>query len=436
MAIVKQWLGICVNLAGGNNKWWKIELHDNSDVKSYWGKIIAGAYEQSQSQTWPGGGESKYESKIREKKNKSNPDERYTEARVIDGNLGNDNTRVAKTVQSGNLLDIAKKQIRSNHVDTYKLIEYLVNTNIHNILSSTTLSYNKVSGMFESPLGILDSSALAEGRDLLSKIGLLVQAKKYDDSSFPSLCNQFFRILPTDLGRISRQTPHDLFPDSTSVFAQNVILNDLEVSLQNTLATPVDDKAVKEQKLFDVTLNVLEDQNDIRRITQKYLSTLNSGHSCSHLKIKKIWQLEINSMRDAFTQDGSKIAPRMELWHGSSVSNILSILKSGFIVPPSNAPHVTGSLFGRGVYMAIQSTKSLNYSYGYWSNRGTRDNSCFMFLVDAGLGKYYVPKYMQSQIPAGYDSFWAKPGQSGIQNDEIIVPRTSMCNPTYLIQFE
>ena len=41
-------------------------------------------------------------------------------------------------------------------------------------------------------------------------------------------------------------------------------------------------------------------------------------------------------------------------------------------VPPANASHCTGRMFGNGVYFSDQSTKALNYAYGYWGG-GDRD---------------------------------------------------------------
>ena len=92
-------------------------------------------------------------------------------------------------------------------------------------------------------------------------------------------------------------------------------------------------------------------------------------------------------------------------------------------------------MFGDGLYFSSQSTKSLNYAQGYWDG-GPRDNNCFMFLCDVAMGTYHVPSGPSSQLHKhGHDSIWAKPGKSGIQNDEMIVFRTSQVNIRYLVEF-
>ena len=124
----------------------------------------------------------------------------------------------------------------------------------------------------------------------------------------------------------------------------------------------------------------------------------------------------------------------MELWHGTRVSNLLSILRSGFVIPPANAPHCTGRMFGNGVYFSDQSTKSLNYSFGYWG--GARERNCFMLLNDVAMGKHFVPKLWSHTYPKKrYDSTFAKARWSGVINNEMIVYDTRQINPKYLIEF-
>lgn len=94
-------------------------------------------------------------------------------------------------------------------------------------------------------------------------------------------------------------------------------------------------------------------------------------------------------------------------------------------------------MFGDGVYGSDQSTKALNYARGGTWDHGPIDKSCFMFLVDFALGKMYIPKGSYETLPKiGYDSTFAKPGISGIMNNEFIVYRDSQVNIRYLVEFE
>lgn len=431
MAIIEKWRGICANIAGNNNKFWEIELHDNNDVVTRWGRISEEG--KAQSKLFPGSGSGFFHKKISEKKNKSNPDERYTEARTIDSVPSASQARV---VQSHNLVEIAKREINSNSPETLALIERLAAVNIHNITSQTTMTFNKVTGLFETPLGIVTADAIIEARDYLRQIGDIVAESDWSNPTFPSAINQYMRRIPSDFGR-TRVQPRDLFPTLDYVRKQNDILDSLDASLMTALKPSTDATmpAVAAPKLFETTLHLCDDRAVIKRISDKYASTMNRSHQCAHLKVKTVYKLEIPTMARNYQNDGAKLSNIQELWHGSRVHNILSIMKSGLIIPPSQSDHCTGRLYGDGLYFAVQSTKSLNYSYGYWDGKA-RDKNCFMFLASVACGREYVPKYQEKRLPAGYDCMWAKPGQSGVQNDEIIVYRTGQVNPQYLIEFE
>jgi poly [ADP-ribose] polymerase len=138
-------------------------------------------------------------------------------------------------------------------------------------------------------------------------------------------------------------------------------------------------------------------------------------------------------MAESFEKDGVKKNPVWELWHGTRAANLLSILKCGLVIPPANAAHCTGRMFGAGAYFSDQSTKALNYAYGYWG--GQKDNNAFMFIADVGMGKYHTPRGPIRNKPAGFDSVYAVGGKSGVMNNEMIIPKVSMCNLKRLIEF-
>jgi poly [ADP-ribose] polymerase len=415
---------IYTDITANNNKFWQGDRYDDHTVITRWGRVG----DNEQSKTFNHSSETAaiafLESKIKEKVKKG-----YTEQRTIEAN-----TTTQKTVASTNLESIAKKQIVTNHPELDALIARLTKANIHTIIANSNISYNDTTGLFSTPLGIIDEDAILEARELLLLINNFVAAQDFANKEFVGVTNKYLRIVPTVIGRY-RQEPKDIYPNLEAIQKQSALLDALEVSLTTAKTTPVGVEVVEnEPSIFDVKLNLVENALIIKRIRDKFHSTLNRGHQCSHLDVRRVYDLEIGSMAKAFEEKGRSVGNIMELWHGSSVGNILSIFHKGFIIPPANASHCAGRLFGNGVYLATQSTKSLNYSYGYWSNKG-KDDNCFLFLCDTALGKHYVPKYLQQDIPSGYDSFWAKPGQSGIQNDEIIVPHTYQVNPKYLIEF-
>jgi hypothetical protein len=104
------------------------------------------------------------------------------------------------------------------------------------------------------------------------------------------------------------------------------------------------------------------------------------------------------------------------------------------VIPPVNAPHVCGRMFGSGAYYGLSSTKSGRYSLGSWGGRKSKYSNIFLFIADVALGRYYETyDSMSSGTPRGYDSIWAKAGRS-LQNDELITPYLENQTLKYIVE--
>jgi poly [ADP-ribose] polymerase 2/3/4 len=387
--LVKDARYILTNIENNNNKFWNALLFDDGTCETQWGRVG----EDGQTKRFPGAGENFFNSKCREKQGKG-----YQPQKTLN------NSAAAKSVESSRLADVAAEQIETNSPETLTLVSYLAKINVHRILEATSLHYDTSRGTFSTPLGIVTADGLSEARTLLTDIADYVVAQDYTHRCFIQKLNDYLMLIPQNIGR-GRPDPAALFPDVEAVRKQNGLLDSLEASLQMILSQPEEDapEAPPIPRLFEAKLNLIEDVFEISRIERKYRETNQSIHSCHHLNVKRVFSMEIASMRRDFEEAGQAVGNVQELWHGTRASNLLSILKSGFYIPPSNAPHVTGRMFGNGVYFSDQSTKALNYAYGYWS--GTREDKCFMFLCDVAMGKSYTPPAPSSALPMpGYDS--------------------------------
>jgi poly [ADP-ribose] polymerase len=223
-----------------------------------------------------------------------------------------------------------------------------------------------------------------------------------------------------------------------AVSGQNSILDALQASLDTILSGHDDknkkDDAKKEEKVFNVKLKLNEDQGVFQKVRALYQKTRQATHSCHHLDVVKVYDVSIAHMEEAFEKHAIKMSNIWQLWHGTQASNILSILSKGMIIPPANAAHCTGRMYGNGIYASDQSTKALNYAYGYWG--GSSDPNCFMFLIDMAMGKYYIaPGPFSGGPPQGYDSTFAKAGQSSVINNEMIAYDTRQVRIKKLVEF-
>ena len=115
---------------------------------------------------------------------------------------------------------------------------------------------------------------------------------------------------------------------------------------------------------------------------------------------------------------------------------MLSICLKGLIIPPTGAAHVTGRMFGNGVYGASCSTKALNYAVGYWGGNRNRSNAAYVLMVKFAMGREKVAtSHLYSGAPAGYDSVWAKSGHA-LLNDEFIVYNLKQATITHILELE
>lgn len=433
MAILRTAKYISTEVDANKNRFWYAYEHDDFSVHVEWGRV--GNSAQSKTHTFTSQTEASafFNKKCAEKEG---PKKGYRKLQVVDNDMAG--AKVAgkapgTTIMSHSLEKIAKEQIEAGCPLAKQLIDTLVRYNVHQITSQTQISYNQNSGLFSTPLGIVTQNAIDDARSLLVKMKPFVSKKDFAAKGYTSLLNDYLMLIPQDVGR--KLDAARLYPDVKAIAAQSDILDSLEASLgalTTHSASKADPKHPAAPKVFDVKLSLVEDEDEIKRIRKKYKDTADSRHACCGLDVKTVYSLNIGPVAEAFEKTGKKYGNVQELWHGTRKSNLLSILSKGLIIPKN---YIHGWAFGAGVYFANRSTKSLNYSTGYWS--GKYDDNCFMFLADVALGKSHVPKHSDGDLHEyGYDSVHAKVGEtSGLINDELIIFKTAQCNLVRLIEF-
>jgi poly [ADP-ribose] polymerase len=400
------------NIDNNNNKFWKIQELDNGDVVTTWGRVG----DSGQSTRFSSLGSKGYDKKVKEKIRKG--------YKKLDTAVNTTN----KTTNSC-LRDIALSQIDADSQQTKKLIEFLTEVNVHNIIENTTIEYNKQSGVFTTPLGVaVSQKTINNARGLLQNIKNSIKCS--DTNNAKLLTEQYLMSVPQNVGR-GRFNVQKIFRDEKSFDKQYEILDSLESSLQTVDTTNPKD-LITNEIYFKVKVREVIADSEISHIEELFHKTKQSVHMTYGYKISQVYSIEISDMQEAWRCEGEKVGNIMRLWHGTSHSNLLSILKKGLIIPQK---YTNGWMFGQGLYFANQSTKSLNYAAGYWS--GNVVKRCFMFLADVSLGNPYYPKSSGEAFPKpGYNSTFAKKGIcSSILNDEIIVYKTSQANLIYLIEF-
>ena len=425
--LVKKIILVCSEIKDGtqHNKCWQGELYDNDDAITRWGRV---GYDL-QSKTFSGVGEGFLLKKKAEKlRGKSGGDSVYTEAKVV--STENTGSLAKPTVSVSNLHEIAKSQLlKSSHPVLDKLIDRLVKSNVHKITSSTNITLNDVTGLFQTPLGIITPDAISEARTLLAETIPFVKRGNYGND-LNKLVSQYLRLIPQNIGM--KFNVQNILPNTDAIQKQGDILDSLEASykaITSVKPTSDDGKKIKSQEqVFQVELDV-ETGRDAARLEEWYEKSKKSQHGYDRIKVRNVFKVKINEMSKAFNPDNVK-----EVFHGTSEANCLSILKSGLKTSPPSTAAIAGKMWGNGVYGAINSSKSLGYTFGRWGQSST--DTGWLFICQFGMGKIHYPTGYGncSRPPSGYDSVWATVKNTGLNHDELIVYQNNRVNVTHLIE--
>lgn len=427
------------NIDGKNNKFWNITLNDDQSVDILFGSQGAAGQSKHYDATDKKGGRNGFLKQIAEKTSPKHHGGPYIENKVIEGS--SHVSMSSNVVISSNLAQKAINDIGTTNKELAALIQYFTDVNIHNIseASGGKITYDTSLGKFKTTQGIITLDQIKEAAKLLDSISDLTDKNDFESSGFKSNINQYLSLIPQK-GLVRQMNFREMF-NSNGLKAQNDLLDGLESSYSDVIASANKDTGtnkVADKKLFDVQLDVVDDKAEFLKLRDLYRKTKGSHRDVEHYDAKKAYRLTINHMAEAFEKDGKIVGNIMRLWHGTKASNMLSILKSGMVLPRRGAAHVTGAMFGTGLYFSDQSTKSIRYATGAWGHGGTVDRK-FMLLVDVAMGKYNVPTRswgsMKDFCPKGYDSCFAKANVSGVMNNEMIVYRTSQANPVYFMEF-
>jgi len=431
MAIQEKAMLIYTDAKNNNNKFYELILHEDGTLNLRWGRVDSAGQSKTTS-----GGKWEFDRTISAKLAKGYV--RSNTVSVVASKVETNKIELAETAKRDILGEKASDKSSSVLVN---LIERLTQMNKHQIMAASGGSIQvDESGLITTPLGLVTIESVEEARKILNNIEKYVAKKSFTDDKYIDLLNHYLQLIPQKVP--SRRGWYEtFFTEHTNLSGQNSFLDQLEGSI-DLYKTKEEDlkkqllagKPVKEE-IFKTKLELLNDDKIWAKIEKFYKDNINKSHVSSHLKLKNIYVVSNEDWDSRYEPVAKKLGNEMMLWHGTRAFNILSIFKVGLIIPRSGGSyHITGRMFGDGLYFSDQSSKSLNYSYGYWDG-GNRDNNCFMFLADVSMGKSYTPSGPTSSIPKGYDSTFAKAQKSGVMNNEMIVYDVNQANLRYLCEF-
>lgn len=435
---IKEVVLIKVDSNANNNKFYKVSLSENDSVVTSWGRV---GTENPPTKTQYGG-EREFDRIVRAKKRKG-----YKESNIIS------TVPDKSSVDKNTLKKVANNFLmKDSDPALSNAISYMVDRNRHDIIQ-TSGGILKVddNGIVKTPLGIIGQDSIKAANNILDKL-----SQPHRKSTVAKLTNEYLSLVPQKVK--GRDWAETFFNNSTKIVEQKNLLRQLRSSLDwyNSQDFSVDEDSTNIndfKDVFNVNLTTLKkNDKDYQNVEKMFTKTSFKKHvQVQHLNVKNVFSLDYpGSVNEEFENISKDLGNRKLLWHGTDAGNVLSILREGLYCPPLNGRiRIQGRMFGPGVYLSSQSTKSLNYSHGYWS--GTRNDRCFLFLADVIMGNEYWPNrdkenghrfnenkahYGTDNNGRGFNSISVKGGTCGVLNDEMIVWNTNQIRLKYLVELD
>lgn len=404
MKLVDKKFFMCSDLEKNSNKYWIIERFADNSVTTSYGRVGDTGAQTTKNFPDEGAAQKFFNSKVKDKQRVKTRRDAYTEINILD------DATVAKPL-SRHISDLAAEQIETTSEEVRALVRWFSDINIHQIESSTSVRYNMADGCFRTPLGVVDNNCINEAKQLLEQISKFTDV---EDKECVKVINQYLRYIPQDLGGSHvRIHVKDVFGSGDLLQKQADIIEGLETAISQ--AKPVE--KAESERVFNTQLGIVKDEGVIGELRSRFSRHYNGS------SISNVYSVNIANVAENFVKVGHSIGNREQLWHATGPRNILSIFKSGLIIPKS---YSNGWNHGPGIYFSDRSSKSMQYL-----TRERRNGvSCgYMFVADVALGNVSYDNG-RSVLKNGA-SRWAYKQNS---ESQIIVYNTGQVNLLYLLE--
>jgi poly [ADP-ribose] polymerase len=267
------------------------------------------------------------------------------------------------------------------------------------------------------PLGTISSIMIKEGYKVLKLIETeLNRTSGAKSEELKQLSGRFYTVIPHNF-RFNKMISF-IINSSAKVREKIELLETLDAVKQgvemkfepkiNVKTNPVDEQYAR----LGAALTVVSPSSEEYDIIQRYkVNTQGSTHT---------FQTSIKNIYRIHTTRPKKLQNTTLLWHGSRLTNWMSILSQGLRIAPPEAPH-TGFMFGKGIYTADCFSKAAQYCF---ASEQTRSRRGLLVLCEVALGKSFECQSANHDAEDFLGSEFASTkgcGQSAPSSDEVAV---------------
>ena len=387
----------------------------------------------------------------------------YKEIDVAQRSVGTEEAKQitkAVTLKNADHLNIVPSSL---HKETQRLISTLMGATNQFVIET-----------LKCPLGQLTNAQIDIGRDILNQAKDVLKASRPSKDKLIDLTNQFYGAIPHNLGSGARGQMIELILDSVQKIAVKEDDLDTLIDAKSIGAVLSSNSKVDDQyRSLNTDFKYIEKSSDLFNwISRMLTETRASNHRyLGNIKLLNAWAVARNGERGnflkivsnivkdsvhmqapAFIKDLIKVRPGIDesykdyyksntwpLFHGTRTQNLTGILNKGFLIRPAGSI-ITGAMYdAEGAIYHGFSSKACNYSSinsSYWAKGN--DKVAYLFLNDVVMGNPLIAKgafgYTLRNINPNH-SVWAKGGQSGVINDEMMIYNVKQANLRYLVEF-
>ena len=282
---------------------------------------------------------------------------------------------------------------------TQKLISMLSDVNMmQNALISLDIDTKKL------PLGKINQHQLDQANEVLDKILDIINqlTKKKDDDELKynlmKLSSEYYTYVPISCGR--RKPPIIESSEILEKYRETIDeLSNMVINVQVTNNIKVGENPIDSvYKGINTKINPLDKNNKIWDEIIKYVKNTHGTTHKYKLEVLEIFEIEQDGKKKCFDEYSKNINNHTLLFHGSGMSNWISILKNDLLLNPRTINKkvvISGRMFSEGIYFANAITKS----FGYCRTETSQGIAC-LAIAEVPLGKiskrtqadYYITK--------------------------------------------
>lgn len=308
-------------------------------------------------------------------------DERYTDTDIHQGKyqfilMKSDNAQTGETIEQHDMKLSSK---------VASFIETIYDPQLYqNTASTFNVDTRKL------PLGSLGLAQIEKASNIIKQLSQLIAKKQTKEitDQIAELSSLFYTAVPSAEAKLRPIDTAEKVSDKSELldFLRNTCY------MGQSINKGIGNKYLR----LDTNIKHVTDPSVISMIKSYMRTNAGATHSVK-LNIISAYELNKPKEKQAYRKWDS-LHNKQLLWHGTRMANAVGILTTGLRINPVGV-HVTGKMFGNGLYFANSSTKSAGYL-------GTYHGLGILFLCEVALGNMYERLYAESitQLPPGKHS--------------------------------